>query len=71
MLICAAIKQHMEKDVDEVGKIARFIKSKIEELDKEVRIRAYASYLFIFISFLLKTIESITLPFNHQIELGK
>ncbi|KAK9058742.1 hypothetical protein SSX86_023584 [Deinandra increscens subsp. villosa] len=30
-----AIKQHMEKDVDEVGKIARFIKSKIEELDKE------------------------------------
>lgn len=30
-----AIKQRMEKDVDEVGKIARFIKSKIEELDKE------------------------------------
>ncbi|PSS01660.1 Syntaxin-131 [Actinidia chinensis var. chinensis] len=29
-----AIKQRMEKDVDEVGKIARFIKSKIEELDK-------------------------------------
>lgn len=26
----------MEKDVDEVGKIARSIKSKIEELDKEV-----------------------------------
>ncbi|PIN19227.1 SNARE protein Syntaxin 1 [Handroanthus impetiginosus] len=30
-----AIKQRMEKDVDEVGKIARFIKSKIEELDRE------------------------------------
>ncbi|GJY38000.1 syntaxin/epimorphin, conserved site-containing protein [Tanacetum coccineum] len=30
-----AIKQRMEKDVDEVGKIARFIKAKIEELDKE------------------------------------
>ncbi|KAF3651413.1 hypothetical protein FXO37_18006 [Capsicum annuum] len=30
-----AIKQRMEKDVDEVGKIARVIKSKIEELDKE------------------------------------
>ena len=27
----------MEKDVDEVGKIARFIKSKIEELDRDVR----------------------------------
>ncbi|KAJ0764633.1 putative syntaxin domain-containing protein [Helianthus annuus] len=27
--------QHMEKDVDKVGKVARFIKSKIEELDKE------------------------------------
>lgn len=27
----------MEKDVDEVGKIARSIKSKIEELDKEVK----------------------------------
>lgn len=27
----------MEKDVDEVGKISRFIKSKIEELDREVR----------------------------------
>lgn len=26
----------MEKDVDEVGKIARSIKLKIEELDKEV-----------------------------------
>lgn len=29
------IKQRMEKDVDEVGKISRFIKSKIEELDRE------------------------------------
>ncbi|KAL3825655.1 hypothetical protein ACJIZ3_021684 [Penstemon smallii] len=29
------IKQQMEKDVDEVGKIARLIKSKVEELDKE------------------------------------
>ncbi|KAL4589440.1 hypothetical protein LXL04_002347 [Taraxacum kok-saghyz] len=33
-----AIKKRMAKDVDEVGKIARFIKSKIEELDREVRI---------------------------------
>ncbi|CAA0843015.1 Putative syntaxin-131 [Striga hermonthica] len=30
-----AIRKRMEKDVDEVGKIARSIKSKIEELDKE------------------------------------
>ncbi|PIN18261.1 SNARE protein Syntaxin 1 [Handroanthus impetiginosus] len=30
-----AIKKRMEKDVDEVGKIARSIKSKIEELDKD------------------------------------
>ncbi|KAK6147388.1 hypothetical protein DH2020_018300 [Rehmannia glutinosa] len=30
-----AIKQRMEKDVDEVGKIARSIKTKIEELDRE------------------------------------
>ncbi|XP_065852970.1 syntaxin-132-like [Euphorbia lathyris] len=29
------IKQRMEKDVDEVGKIARLLKSKIEELDRE------------------------------------
>lgn len=27
----------MEKDVDEVGMIARFIKAKLQELDKEVR----------------------------------
>ncbi|KAL9242533.1 hypothetical protein vseg_016525 [Gypsophila vaccaria] len=30
-----SIKQRMDKDVDEVQKIARFIKSKIEELDKD------------------------------------
>lgn len=30
-----AIKQRMEKDVDEVGKIARFIKSKIEAVDRD------------------------------------
>ncbi|PKI34060.1 hypothetical protein CRG98_045517 [Punica granatum] len=29
------IKQRMEKDVDEVGQIARSVKSKIEELDRE------------------------------------
>ncbi|XP_030452897.1 syntaxin-132-like [Syzygium oleosum] len=29
------IKQRMEKEVDEVGKVARLIKSKIEELDRE------------------------------------
>ncbi|XP_043718492.1 syntaxin-132-like [Telopea speciosissima] len=29
------IKQRMEKDVDEVGKVARLVKSKIEELDKD------------------------------------
>lgn len=33
----AALKQQMEKDVDEVGKIARSIKSKLEGLDREVR----------------------------------
>ncbi|KAH0907709.1 hypothetical protein HID58_039536 [Brassica napus] len=31
----AAIKKKMEKDVDEVGSIARFIKGKLEELDRE------------------------------------
>ncbi|KAH0931253.1 hypothetical protein HID58_008370 [Brassica napus] len=30
-----AIKKKMEKDVDEVGSIARFIKGKLEELDRE------------------------------------
>ena len=34
---CVAIKQRMERDVDEVGRISRFIKGKIEELDREVR----------------------------------
>ncbi|CDY50665.1 BnaC05g48010D [Brassica napus] len=32
-----SIKQRMERDVDEVGKISRFIKGKIEELDRENR----------------------------------
>jgi hypothetical protein len=27
----------MEKDIDEVGKVSRYLKSKIEGLDKEVR----------------------------------
>ncbi|KAL0817971.1 hypothetical protein Bca101_074415 [Brassica carinata] len=31
-----SIKQRMERDVDEVGKISRFIKGKIEELDREM-----------------------------------
>ena len=36
----------MEKDVDEVGKITRVIKSKIEELDREVRaVVTYSSKL--------------------------
>ncbi|XP_010496751.1 PREDICTED: putative syntaxin-131 isoform X1 [Camelina sativa] len=30
-----SIKQRMERDVDEVGRISRFIKGKIEELDQE------------------------------------
>ncbi|XP_022747124.1 syntaxin-132-like [Durio zibethinus] len=30
-----SIKQRMEKDVDEVGKISRYIKGKIEELDRD------------------------------------
>lgn len=38
-LLITAIKQKMEKDVDEVSRIARFIKSKIEALDREVRIK--------------------------------
>lgn len=32
LALFAAIKQRMEKDVDEVGKVARSIKSKIEKL---------------------------------------
>lgn len=38
----AVIKQRMEKDVDEVGQITRSVKSKIEELDREVRSSAIA-----------------------------
>lgn len=34
---CVAIKKRMEKDVDEVQKVSRLIKSKIEELDRDVR----------------------------------
>lgn len=34
----AAIKRRMEKDVDEVGRIALVIKAKIEALDKDVRL---------------------------------
>ncbi|CAK9137878.1 unnamed protein product [Ilex paraguariensis] len=30
-----AIKQRMEKDVEEVGKVARLVKSKIEEIDRD------------------------------------
>lgn len=37
-----AIKQRMEKDVDEVGKIARFIKSKIEAVDRDVRSETFS-----------------------------
>lgn len=36
MPLILAIKQRMEKDIDEVGKIARLAKSKLEELDKDV-----------------------------------
>lgn len=32
----AAIKKRMEKDVDEVGKIARNVKAKIEAINREV-----------------------------------
>lgn len=38
VLLSTVIKQRMEKEVDEVGKVARLIKSKIEELDREVRL---------------------------------
>lgn len=34
--LISAIKQRMEKDVDEVGKVARLAKSKLEQLDKDV-----------------------------------
>lgn len=44
LALFAAIKQRMEKDVDEVGKVARSIKSKIEELDREVRARTASGY---------------------------
>lgn len=36
MSLISAIKQRMEKDVDEVGKIARLAKSKVEQLEKDV-----------------------------------
>lgn len=34
--IVAAIKKRMEKDIDEVGKIARQVKAKIEAVNREV-----------------------------------
>jgi hypothetical protein len=50
----------MEKDVDEVGKIAHFIKLKIEELDREVKsdstcscFKLYISRLPVLLSFLM------------------
>ncbi|XP_010243749.1 PREDICTED: syntaxin-132-like [Nelumbo nucifera] len=42
-----AIKRQMQKDVDEVGTIARFVKSKIEALDREV-MRFIPFLVFIF-----------------------
>lgn len=46
----------MEKDVEEVGKIAQFIKSKIEEFDKEVsknnRIQTSTFFTFLVISYI-------------------
>lgn len=44
----AALKQRMERDVDEVGRISRFIKGKIEEIDREVRRRV--EYIVAFVS---------------------
>lgn len=41
------IKQRMEKDVDEVGKIARNIKTKLEEIDRDVM---FQSLYFRFLS---------------------
>lgn len=38
LLSSVAIKQRMEKDIDEVLRVARFIKGKIDELDKDVRL---------------------------------
>ena len=43
----AALKQKMEKDVDEVKKTAYYIKTRIEELDKEVSLlNSFLSVLF-------------------------
>ncbi|CAH8386188.1 unnamed protein product [Eruca vesicaria subsp. sativa] len=39
------IKQRMERDVDEVGRISRFIRGKIEELDREVRLRVRGAFI--------------------------
>lgn len=36
LLLDVAIKQQMQKDIDEAGKIARLTKSKLEELDQDV-----------------------------------
>jgi len=45
--LSAALKQKMEKDVDEVKKTAYYIKTRIEELDKEVSLlNSFLSVLF-------------------------
>jgi len=44
LMYWTAIKKTMEKDVDEVGSIARFIKGKLEELDREVGSLALLSF---------------------------
>ena len=36
IFLLVGIKQRMQKDIDEVGKIARLAKSKLEELDRDV-----------------------------------
>lgn len=57
----AAIKQRMEKDVDEVGKVARFVKTKVEELDREVSPFAASTW---YCMFLMNNILSYLLSSN-------
>lgn len=53
-----AIKKRMEKDVDEVQKIARLIKTKIEDLDRDVRL----VYLVDFMSLIFLANLDLLLP---------
>lgn len=54
----------MEKDVDEVGRVARYVKLKIEELDRDVRQQQHVDILpFRFLSTVIFMNECVFFSF--------